>query len=259
MRGHHCEKDVGTKVAAFTNYLGSSNPNQETPNLTTENVELLTKFATFLQEQKHEKRMHMHGHEDGHWHGKHGHKHGKFGKHGHHGMFGHHFGRHGPYGKMGHGHHGHDGHGIHGKHGFEFGKHFEHEKHFGKHHKHGKHFWKHVAMVNMDNPDQTIVIEDNGCEANDSNTSPPPQENTTVANVVEQSSAVNKAQCVHERKGHCCGRRRHAQEWVIVPRPAEAQQGLSQTTPQTERNKPPQDNLATMVENINIENSPEKE
>lgn len=260
MRGHHCEKDIGTKVAAFANYMGTPNPNQENPNLTTENVELLTKFATFLQQQKHEK--HMHGHKGGQCHGK-------FRKHGHHGMFGHHFGRHGSYrkyehghgmhghgpGKHGHGHgkHGH-GHGNHGKHGLEFGYHFEHEKHFGKHHKMGKHYWRQFAMFNEANPNQTIVIEDSGCVETVRNPSPPGQVNDTVTQVPEGSSEVNNMKCVGESKGRHRGRRSRGHEWDVISRSA-----VDEASSQNETNQLLQDRLAAMVENVSIENSPPKE
>lgn len=253
MRGHHCEQDISTKVAAFTNYMETTNPNQETPNLSTENVELLTKFATFLQQQKLENRML--GHKDGHWHGKHDHMQGKFGKHGHGGMLGHHFGRHGPYGKHGHGHghHGHHGHGHghgkHGRHGFESEKHCEHEKQFGKHHEMNKKFWKHIAMFNKINPDQTIVIEGSACVETGGNPSSPQQ----VTQVPEGSSEVNNMQCLRERKHGRHGRRCCNHARVIIPAAAtEAQRSI-----QTETIEPPQD-LAAMVENITIENSPKE-
>lgn len=242
MRGQHCEKDVGTKVAAFSQHLESTNPNQESPNLTTENVELLTKFATFLQQQKHEKHMHSHDHH-GHWHGKHG----KFGKHGHHAMFGHHFGKHGPYGKHHHGHHGHHGHGHgkHGKHGFECGKHFEHGHHFGKH------IVKHIVYSKV-TPGETIVIEEGELVGTGRNPSPPLQVNTTGAQVAEGSSELYNAIRVRERNDRHSGRRLRAREWVIIPKPTEE---TTQGPSQAERNEPLQDNLATMVENITIESS----
>ncbi|XP_075976265.1 uncharacterized protein LOC142976659 [Anticarsia gemmatalis] len=241
----HCQ-GLGREMADFAAMLNLNQGNQNCE----EKMELVKMFVEYLEADNrgHKHKMHKHGHHGMHGrYGKHGHsKHhgrfGSFGRHGHHGHLGpHHHGHHGPHH---HGHHGPHHHGHHGHHHHRHGFHGHNEKFRAQ--------WT-IDLTQDDREENTCVLETNR------NPTSSHQENTTTSNE-QQHSAVNMTNC----KCSGFGRRpcRRSGRWMLCPykRTNTTADNACQTEEpmtgdkETEENQEPE-NITSMVENINIENS----
>lgn len=247
----HCERIFDRKIEAFAAFLEEpvNKNNDQSVKLTSENQDLLKKFAMFLEMDKSADKCEKHG---DHWP-----KHGRFGKHGHHGIFGHHFGHHHPFGKHSHGFGRHGPHGPHG-HGPHGHGHHGHHGHHGNHGNHGSHghhgFGKHWFRMNEGS--ESTNKEDNQATETERNPSPLPEENATNPQGVNEQLIRKYVEI--RRMGHCrhgrCNKGRR--ETTIA---ASNEKGENSTQTEAATNQEASQNLAAMVENIDITNSPASE